>query len=388
MPDKDIFGLDIEPSEEEITSEPVETEETPEAESPVDEGQPRDEHGRFVSTAPAEDPAAEEPEPETPAEPELSVADQQEITSNPNTEVAAEEPAEEAPRLYANKYQTPEDLERGYNDSREMWRRANEARKVEAAEKLQLQEQYAALYRQMESAVPILQQAAQREEAFRTFAEKYRQQYGDYPEGYTPPAPPSQQGPQDVQAIVDQRLAAERAAWQAQMEEQQQMQALQWAVQGLYESHPELDPDDTSQYVPIYDAVQELSTAWERYGIEVDPADHGSLEIAYEASKDPALLEVLKLNPAYFESAYGMELARRDAAVISGRVPATTEPRTEAKPASQLKASGARKPYVESAATGASSPNTEDENDPWVRVKNADITGGSKPGSRPSPFFE
>lgn len=387
MPDKDIFGLEVEPDEpigESITSEALETEEMPSEGPPAEEqGQPRDEHGRFVSqTAPEEDPAAEEPEPETPAETEPEEADPA-LDSAP--ESAPEEPE---PRLWANKYQDPEALERGYNESREMWRRANDAAKVERAEKLQLQEQYAALYRQMEQAIPVLQQAAQREEAYRTFAENYRQQYGNYPEGYTPPAPQPQPGPQDVQSIVDQRLAAERAAWQAQMEEQQQYQALNWAVQNLYEAHPELDPNDQSQYVPIYDAVQELSNAWERYGIEVDPADNGSLEIAYEASKDPALLEVLKLNPAYFESAYGMELARRDAAVISGRVPATTEPRTEAKPASQVKASGARKPYSESAATGASAPGTEDENDPWTRVKNADITGGAKSGSRPTVFFE
>lgn len=388
MPDKDIFGLDIEPSEdvetfEESTSEPVEPEETPEAESPVDEGQPRDEHGRFMSAAPAEDPAAEEPEPETPADPELEEPLPPATLGEPVTEEAAEEA-----RLWANKYQSPEDLERGYNESREMWRRANDARKVEAQERLQLQERYESLYRQMEQAVPILQQAAQREEMFRTFAENYRQQYGTYPEGYAPPAPQPPPGPQDVQSIVDQRLAAERAAWAAEMERQQQFQAVEWATRGLYENHQELDPSDDNQSRQIYDALSELNDSWDRYGIEVDPADHGSLEIVYEASRDPALLEVLKLNPSYFESAYGMELARRDAAVISGRVPATTEPRTEAKPASQMKASGARKPYVESAATGANAPTTEDENDPWVRVKNADITGGTKSGSRPAVFFE
>lgn len=172
------------------------------------------------------------------------------------------------------------------------------------------------------------------------------------------------------------------------MAQQQNEQALVGAVQGLYASNPDLDPGDEVQSQLIYDTLTELNLAWDRHGIEVDPADQGSLQIAYEASNDAALLEVLKMRPEYFESEYGMELARRDAAVISGRVPATTEPQTSRIPASQVKARGGKKPFTEAANVGANAPATEDESDPWVRVKNADINGGAKSGSRPTVFFE
>lgn len=390
MADESIFGLPMEPSpssdevEEEITSESPAAEETVVEGSPEeDAGQPRDEFGRFASpTAPETDPEPEQAlEAEAPADGLQSdlepVADGGE--AGPDANAAAEAEA----RLWANKFQSPEDLERGYNESREMWRRANEARKAEAQERMLLQERYAALYRQLEQATPVLQLAAEREKAFQAFAENYRQQTGEYPEGYTPPAPQSAPGPVDVEQIVDQRLAQERAAWEAQMAQRQEYQQLETAVMGFFQDHPEIEPGGALD-TEITDAMEVLNESWDRYGIEVDPSDRGSLEIVYEASKDAALLEVLRLNPQYFESEYGMELARRDAAVISGKVPAITEPQTTRVPASQVKTSGAKKPFAESAAVGASSPNTEDESDPWVRIKNAPTPGGSDS----SLFFE
>jgi len=162
-------------------------------------------------------------------------------------------------------------------------------------------------------------------------------------------------------------------------------QQLQGAIFKFFEEHPEVEPGGALDS-EITDAKDYLNDAWDRYGIEVDPSDQGSLNILYEASRDPALLEVLRLNPSYFESAYGMQLARRDAAVISGRVPSSTEPVTETVPRSQVKATGARKPFQESALTGTDAPEGVDENDPWERIKNADL-GSRVPGER-NVFFE
>lgn len=372
MADLNAFGLEVapdEPAAEEAPEESI-TAESPQTEEAVAEGLPAEE------AAPEVDPAAE-PEVEIPQEEQDPALDS----------VPEEAPEEPESRLYANKFQSPEELERGYNESREMWRRANEARKAEAQEKLAAQEQLAAMYQQMEQTVPLIQQAAQREAAIREFAERYKAQYGEYPEGLTPPAPPPAPGPQDVQAIVDQRLAQERAAWEAQFAEQQEYQAVDGAVRTLYANHPELDPNDEQASELIHDAYVELNQSWDRFGIELDRTDPGSIEVLYEASKDAALLEVLKLRPEYFESEYGMELARRDAAILSGRAPATTES-TASVPASQVKTSGARKPYQESAAVGASAPETEDQNDPWARIKSLPSDGGASTPAARSVFFE
>lgn len=381
MAEDNIFGLPETPPEvlEQIEQPEGTTVEAPEVEAPAEgitaeEAPPTEEQ-----EAPAEvtgdtvvDAGAEEAEPEL-TEEERQAAIQAWVDSMPEGV------------QFAGKFNNPFDTEKAYNESREMWRRANEARKAEAQRAMELQERYAQLYGQMEQVVPILEQAAQRDRAFQQYAEQYREQTGAYPEGYQPPAPRPAIGPADIDAQIEQRLAAERAEMQAAFQRQQEYQQLQGAVFQFYEEHPEVEPGGALDS-EITDAKDYLNEAWDRYGIEVDTADPGSLNILYEASRNPALLEVLRLNPSYFESAYGMQLARRDAAVISGRVPPSTEPVTETVPRSQVKATGERKPFQESALTGTEAPEGEDENDPWVRIKNADL--GTRDPKERSIFFE
>lgn len=370
MAGENIFGIPEEPAE--IVEETVEatTSEAPEAEAPA-EGPPAEEAAPEAEQVPAEEPVE-------------TIEQEGEVIEGEEDPLQAWLAAKPEGVQFAGKYDDPLKLEQGYNESREMWRRANEARKAEAQRAMELQEKYVQLYQQMEGVVPILEQAAQRERAYQAFAEQYKSQYGDYPQGYEAPAPQPGLGPQDVNALVEQRLAAERAEMQQQFAAQQEYQQLEGAIFGFYRDHPEVEPNGALDS-EITDARDVLNESWDRYGIEVDPSDQGSLEILYEASRDPALLEVLKLNPSYFESAYGMQLARRDAAVISGRVPPTTEPVTETVPRSQVKATGARKPFVESASVGTNAPESEDENDFWVRIKNA---GKGPDGPGGSIFFE
>ncbi len=373
MAEENIFGIPDEPAEIVEETEEAITSEVPEVEAPA-EGSP-----------------AEEVAPE--AEQVPAVAPDEEVAQDVQQPIEGEEidPLQawydQMPEgtQFAGKFDSTEALEKGYNESREMWRRANEARKAEAQRAMQLQEQYAQLYGQLEGVVPVLEQAAQRERAYQAFSEKYREQYGNYPEGYQPPASPAAIGPQDVNAIVEQRLGQERQAMQAQFAAQQEYQQLEGAIMGFYSDHPEVEPNGALDS-EITDVRDVLNDSWDRYGIEVDPSDRGSLEILYEAAQDPALTEVLKLNPQYFESAYGMDLARRDAAVISGKVPATTQATTKVAPSSQLKATGERKPFTESAAVGTTAPEGEDESDPWVRIKNSGPTPSG--GGDGSIFFE
>lgn len=375
MAEDNIFGIEERPSEPEVGEET--TLEAPEVEAPA-EGSPAEEAAPEEAEAPAE----------STADP---LGDAAQVAEGEGPEDGDEDPIQawldSKPEgvQFAGKFDDPVQLERGYNASQDMWRRANEARKAEAQRALELQERYAQLYRQMEGVVPILEQAAQRDRAYQAFAEQHKAQYGEYPAGYEAPAPQPALGPQDIDAQIEQRLAQERAQMQVEYQNQMEYQQLQGAIFKFYEEHPDVEPGGALDK-EITDAKDYLNDAWDRQGIEVDPSDQGSLNILYEASRDPALLEVLRLNPSYFESAYGMQLARRDAAVISGRVPPTTEPVTQTVPRSQVKATGARKPFQESALTGTDAPEGEDPNDDWTRIKNADL-GSRKPDER-SVFFE
>jgi hypothetical protein len=375
MAEDNVFGIVERPSEdeeivEETTLEAPETEEPSEG-SPAEEAAPEEEQ-----EAPAEDTSLEQPEGE-----------ETEVSDAPEEEDPIQAWLDSKPEgvQFAGKFDDPVQLERGYNESREMWRRANEARKAEAQRALELQERYVQLYQQMEGVVPILEQAAQRERAYQAFAEQHKAQFGEYPQGYEAPAPRPALGPADIDAQIEQRLAAEREKMKEQYQSQMEYQQLQGAIFKFYEEHPEVEPGGALDS-EITDVKDYLNDAWDRYGIEVDPSDQGSLNILYEAARDPALVEVLRLNPSYFESAYGMQLARRDAAVISGRVPSTTEPVTETVPRSQVKATGQRKPFQESALTGTDGPEGVDTDDPWERIKNADL-GSRVPGER-NVFFE
>lgn len=384
MAEDNVFGIEATPEEiEQIESTTVET---PDAEvaaegSPAELAAPEEEQ-----EAPAE---SLQPDPEAVDDGGEAGPDANEEPTEEERQAAIQAWVDSMPEgvQFAGKFTDPFQTERAYNESRDMWRRANEARKAEAQRALELQERYAQLYGQMEQVVPILEQAAQRDRAFQQYAEQYKAQTGEYPQGYEPPAPRPALGPQDIDAQIEQRLAQERASMQQQFQAQQEYQQLQGAIFQFYEEHPEVEPGGALDS-EITDAKDYLNDAWDRYGIEVDPADPGSLNILYEASRSPALLEVLRLNPSYFESAYGMQLARRDAAVISGQVPPTTEPVTQTVPRSQVKATGARKPFSESALTGTEPPEGEDENDPWVRIKNAGPTDSQGKGLAGSVFAE
>ena len=116
----------------------------------------------------------------------------------------------------------------------------------------------------------------------------------------------------------------------------------------------------------ITDSLKVLNEAWAAHDYEVDMTDRGTVEVLYEASQRPALEAVLAMKPDYFDSEAGLQLARMEASVIEG-APAPTQ-RTQSVPASQVgKTSGQRKPFAESAVTGAEM--LEDGDDEWSQIK-------------------
>lgn len=361
----DAFGLDSTPPEETLGL----VEKEIEIELPEPTGDEADTAAKGTPTEPFEielesdDEEAPEAEAETPAaeEPEVPAAEQ---------EPTEETPAEEQARLWANKFQSPEDLEKGYNESREMYRRAAEARKAEEQRAYEAELREAELAKILTEAMPYLNAAAAREQQYHQFAEQFRQETGAYPQGYT--GPPSNEpkplAPADVNNLVEQRLAAERQAMQEQFQQRQEFERTQEAVMGFYADHPEVEPRGPADN-EITDTMQVLNDAWSQRDIEVDMSDRGTIEVLYEASQRPALRQVLALKPDYFDSDTGLNLARMEASVLEGApTPAQTQV-TRTVPASQVgKTAGQRKPFAESAVTGAEAQEQDDPNDPWGQI--------------------
>jgi hypothetical protein len=310
----------------------------------------------------------------------------------------SEELAAAAEQLYANKYKSVEDLEKGYRERSDMWRRALEAQRAESARAEQAEAERLQYEQALRSAIPLIEQAAQREQQIHAWAEQVRNETGYYPQGYQPPAPgqgpPAGLAPQDVQRLVEERLAAERASWAEQTQRQQEAAALEQTVMSFYSEHPEVEPYGALD-TEITDAMAELDNApaWAQirnadgsYGVVVDPTDRGSLDVLYEAVQRPALLEVLKFRPDYFTSEAGLQLARRDAALIEG-VPPTTTPTTATVPASRAgRRAGQRVPFAEDASGTLPQNQGPDLSDPWEAIKAVD----AKPtdGRKRSVFME
>lgn len=397
MPEESVFGAPLRrPSTEE---EPT-TEETVEAatEGPPAEAAPE------VTPEPAPDETQEASAPNLIVEVTPEELAQLQAAEPPATEQAAEgatqEQLEEAAEyLYANKYKTVEDLERGYRERSDMWRRAMESRKAEEAERIRAEQQRAQYEQALRSAIPMLEQAAQREQQVRVWAEQYREQNGMYPEGYAPTAPaqgsPAGVSQMDVQRMLEERLATERAQMAADFQRQQEAAALERTVNEFYRDHPEVEPYGALD-TEITDAMAVLndSPAWVSVpnpdgsrGIVVDPTDRGSLDVLYEAVTRPALLEVLKLRPDYFTSEAGLQFARRDAALLEG-VPATTAPQTATVPASRAGTrAGQKVPYSESAQGTVPQDQGPNMDDPWERIKAVDIDSARRTSSGKRSIF-
>lgn len=415
---KNIFGVETDPEAREAEDTPawLRDDEQPTTESPADaavEGPPeqaRDERGRFAPRAEPEAAPDESQPASTPQDVVVQLSQEefealqaaQALQVDEVTDAAEgatqEQLAEAAERLYANKYKNVEDLERGYRERSDMWRRALESQRAAEQERQAAIQERAQYEQALRSAIPMIEQAAARERQVRAWAEQYRTENGQYPEGFTPSAPtqgpPAGLSPAQVQQMLDERLAQERANMAAQWQQQQDLTALQSTVQGFYADHPEVEPLGALD-TEITDAMAELdnSPAWAgvrnadgSYGVIVDATDRQSIDILYEAVQSPALLEVLKLRPDYFTSEAGLQFARRDAMVLEGRAPLTTEPVTATVPASRVGArAGQQVPFAE--AAGGSTPTDQgpDQTDPWERVKAVDTQPA---GRKASVFFE
>jgi len=329
MPEQDIFGLPTTPPEENTEDFPWLSEEDPAVVGPPQ--------------APAEE--EEPPAEETPAAPEAE-------EEAPATEEQEEEPAQEEVRRWAGKYTSPEELEKGYRELRDLWRRTSERAKVYEQQNASILNKARELEHTLQQVMPMVQQAT---------AQRQAPQYDEFGNPVTPPQP--QLAPQQTQAYIDQMVAKRMQEMQGQMYQQAnaaaERNAALRAVRDFYERHQIEENDDVDS--ALFETVTTLNDAWSDGDLDISNPD--SLEIALEATNRPALRKVLELNPSYVDSDAGMELARFQASLLEGN--AITQ-QTSAVPASQVGKS--RKPAVERASGGSDSGTVNPAGDPWLEA--------------------
>lgn len=223
---------------------------------------------------------------------------------------AAEEapPPVEEPRLYAGRYGTTEALEKGYSELQAEYTRDHQAR-------LALEQRQQQVEAILQGLVPMLEQqlAQQDPEAL----EQYRAQ----------------------QAIAEQaRIVAEQqvAPIREEMEFQRQQSQVEQLVSQFRARHPDAGPG-TQMDRAVVGATQELG---------LNAANLDSLEVAYEAVKDPWFKQVVKANPVLVESNEGIAYARIQARLLEGLA-------GTGQPAPQRQASQGQPAYVETGEGGA-----------------------------------
>jgi len=266
----------------------------------------------FVQDAP---PApAPEPAEEAPAQ-EIAEPLYPGLQETPQEEAPAEEPAVEAPKAWAGKYQSPEELEKGYRELRELQRRTAERAKAYEQRGLEVEVRARQYEEALRRAAPYVQQAT----------ELMRRQQQQQQDPYGEPAPQPQITPEMLIPLVqqqaaqaaDQRLA--QYQWYQQAEQQKQLEYAEAAqnFQGFFESHPDVVPGSPLDQ-DIAATIQALNEAWAPTGSEVDISSSIALEVAYEAAKRPALRRVLEMNPSYIDTEEGRILARKLASELDG----------------------------------------------------------------------
>lgn len=276
---------------------PAETPEAPEGETP-----------------PSESPGATS-EPESPL-----------VSEDSTTEVAEEatpEPAltEEQVKVWAGKYENPDELEKGYRELRDLQRRTAERARAEEQARLEYEtraQQLNARAQQLEEAlrraIPFVQQAVQQQSQFDQYGEPVRQ-----------PAPAPQQqpplSPEMVDRMVQERVSVAAAQAQQQMEQQQLVQEAAANMDSFFERHPEVERGGNLD-TDLASTILSLNEAWAPTETMVDISSELGLEIAYEATQRPALRQVLEMHPEYVDSEAGMVLARQRASEIDGQTQA------------------------------------------------------------------
>lgn len=332
-----------------------------------------------LASAPA--PSQELPEGDTAAPAATAPSDEEETPAGDAQPAVSAEDA----RRWAGRFETPEQLEQAYATDRTHMLQA--AERANAAER-RLSEVETAIQRYLEhqktqqQAVPaqpapqpvpepsdaeLVNLGFESREQYRAVANRLQQELD---QRYAPVI----QQMTAAQRQMAERMQADEQARSQQSAEAQAQQAraeVSQAITSFRTAHPEFAPG-TDQERSLADTIQRFNLAWtgdpsgqREGGFEVGSVE--ALEIAAEAMASPALARVLEVNPHYFDTEAGMELARHQASLMQASTrAATSQPAgTRTAPAS---------PHVESGATGTipgSSGASRDEFDAVLELDHA-----------------
>lgn len=254
----------------------------------------------------------DEANPEAPPQEPAPPAPEKGTTERPYAPPEEPPPEEETTpeeKLYAGVFKDVPGLEKGYEEVR----RAFTERSMEMSElraKQQEQEQILTLV------APLIQE--------RLVAEN-------------PELAEQLEFAQRVQPMIDERLAP----LQQEAETAQAQQEFLRTVTDFRARHPDVPPNSEADHM-LAQVVQELDL------IKEDPE---ALEVAYEASRDPALRFVLNASPHLADTDNGMAMARVQASQVAAQQSAQAPPggTTQGEPARIAP----RIPFVERGGSGA-----------------------------------
>lgn len=272
----------------------------------------------------------EEPEAarsEDEAQAEAATPEQDDTAAEPDQPVGDEEPQGEAPdeetpqetqdRLYAGKFQTVEAIEDGYRNAEarltQATQEAAQGRRDFEALQSQFQQQAALL----ESLAPMILQ--QQVEANPELAEELQA------------ALRQQQAAEQAQAPLRQQIEA----MQQERAREQEDYAKALVIARWRQEHPDVAPNSPADYA-LAQAAQTL---------DLDISVTESLDLALDASRDPALMTVLRANPHWIEQEGGVEYAKAQARLISQGTPSPAP--------TQATTTSASSAYVETGGQGA-----------------------------------
>jgi hypothetical protein len=148
-----------------------------------------------------------------------------------------------------------------------------------------------------------------------------------------------------VDMQVQQRMLEYQNAQVRQQAAAMEYQSANSALQQFYSTHKEVEPQGDLD-ASIANTIVSINQAWAPTGSTLDMTNPEIFEIAYEATKRPALRQVLEINPSLIDTDTGLELARRQAALLEADFTPSTPSASGATPTSQ------RKPVVERASSG------------------------------------
>lgn len=295
----------------------------------------------FVAEEPTEAAPAAEAAPEATA-PVVEEAPPfvPQVVEQPAEEAPAGETAEEAAeRLLAGKYRSVDELEKGYRELRDLQRRTAERAKAADLQRQELEARTMQIQSALQQTIPAVQQALSARQA----------QQAD-PYGLDPQAQ-QQQGldPRMVMPLVDMQVQQRMMEYQniqsARQAAADEYQTANSALQEFYNTHKEVEPQGEID-ASIASTIVSINEAWEPTGSTLDLTNPEIFEIAYEATQRPALRQVLEINPALIDTDTGLELARRQAALLEADITPSTTSAPGATRTSQ------RKPVVERASSG------------------------------------